>query len=255
MLGIDAQANAAAVRQRVGVLPEGYGFNDPLTGHEYVEWAVETKQAIDDPVELLDLVGLTAERDRLASGYSKGMQQRLALAMALVGDPDLLILDEPSTGLDPNGIKNMREIIADEAANGTTVFFSSHDLAQVEAVCDRVGVMNEGRLVAVDTIETLRQNAGSHATIHLECATAPTDIGVSSLDGVAEAIVDNRLLTVHCTDPSVKEDVVLHVADQTSIEDIISESVSLEALFSELTDGGRDDKAPSKDRTTMEASP
>lgn len=243
VLGMDAQTNPAAVRQRVGVLPEGYGFDDALIGREYVEWAISTKDADDDPDELLDLVGLTDDSHRVAGEYSKGMQQRLAFAMALVGDPDLLILDEPSTGLDPNGIQHMRQIIRERAANGTTVFFSSHILSEVEAVCDRVGVMNEGRLVAVDTIEGLRQSAGGHATIHLECATAPTDVAVGSLDDIIEVSVEGRVLTVTCSDPRKKVDVVTHVTNQARVVDILSENVSLEALFNELTEGGRDSDA------------
>ena len=247
VLGMDAQANSAAVRQRVGVLPEGYGFDDVLVGREYVKWAIGTKNTDDDPDELLDLVGLADDGDRVAGSYSKGMQQRLAFAMALVGNPDLLILDEPSTGLDPNGIQHMREVIRDRAASGTTVFFSSHILSEVEAVCDRVGVMNQGQLVATDTIEGLRQSAGGHATISLECATPPTDVAADSLDGVAKVAVDDRVLTVTCTDPCAKVDVVTHVAERAQVIDILSESVSLEALFNELTEGGRDRReAPEK---------
>jgi len=240
VLGTDVRSNPAAVRQRVGVLPEGYGFDDDLLGREYVEWAIETKQADDDPDDLLALVGLVDDGDRVAVEYSTGMQQRLAFAMALVGDPDLLVLDEPSTGLDPNGLNRMREIVRDRAADGTTVFFSSHILSEVEAVCDRAGVMTEGRLVAVDTIDGLRRNAGSHATIRLRCATPPTDLGVDALEGVTDTAVDDRTLVVACSDPAVKVDVVTHVAARAEVVDVVSESASLETLFGELTGGGRD---------------
>ncbi|MBX0293592.1 ABC transporter ATP-binding protein [Haloarcula nitratireducens] len=240
VLGIDAQTDPEAVRRRVGVLPEGYGFDDPLLGREYLEWAIETKGTDDDPDDLLSLVGLGDDADRLAGDYSKGMQQRLAFAIALAGDPDLLILDEPSTGLDPNGIQRMREVVRDRAADGTTVFFSSHILSEVEAVCDRVGVMNRGELVAVDTIDGLRDSAGGHATVELECATPPTGLGVESLSVVERATVEGRTLVVRCSDPSAKVDVVTHVAERAAVEDILSETVPLETLFSELTGGGRD---------------
>ena len=164
MLGMDAQQRPSAIRERVGVLPEGYGFDDPLTGREYLAWTISTKEADDDPDELLELVGVADDSERMAGDYSKGMQRRLAFAIALAADPDLLVLDEPSTGLDPNGIRQMREVVRERADEGTTVFFSSHILSEVEAVCDRVGVMNAGELVAVDTIDGLRGNAGGHAT-------------------------------------------------------------------------------------------
>ncbi|MFB6165911.1 MAG: ABC transporter ATP-binding protein [Haloarculaceae archaeon] len=240
VFGMDAQARSAAVRQRVGVLPEGYGFDDPLTGREYVEWAIETKAADDDPDAQLELVGLGGDGDRLAADYSKGMQQRLAFAMALVGDPDLLLLDEPSTGLDPNGIQNMREIVREQAADGTTVFFSSHHLSEVQAVCDRVGVMDDGELVAVDTIEGLADAAGGHATIRLECAE-PGAVDLGGVDGVVGTSVDGRTLSVECADPSVKAAVVATAVEQTAVTDVVSETASLEELFHELTRGGRDE--------------
>jgi ABC-2 type transport system ATP-binding protein len=239
VLGIDAQADPAAVRRRVGVLPEGYGFDDELVGREYVEWAIATKGAADDPADLIERVGLSHAADRYAHDYSKGMQQRLAFAMALVGDPDLLILDEPSTGLDPNGMADMRELIRERADRGTTVFFSSHILSEVEAVCDRVGVMKAGELVAVDTLDGLREATGGHTTISLECATPPEPDGVAALDHVVEASVEGRTLTVTCSDPRAKVDVVTHVARRAEVLDIHSSSVSLQSLFTELTDDRR----------------
>lgn len=241
VLGMDAQQNPAAIRRRVGVLPDGYGFDDPLTGREYLAWAIRNKSADDDPDELLSLVGLTDDASRLAGEYSKGMQQRLAFAIALVGDPDLLILDEPSTGLDPNGIQQLRSVVRKRAENGTTVFFSSHILSEVEAVCDRVGVMNAGELVATDSIDGLRDSGGGAATVRLTCGAPPTDLGVESLSGVARTTIDEETLVVDCASPAAKVDVVTYVAERATVEDIISETASLEALFNDLTTGGRDD--------------
>jgi ABC-2 type transport system ATP-binding protein len=242
VFGTDVQEDPLAVRERVGVLPEGYGF-DPLLGREYLEWAIETKDADDDPDELLECVGLADDADRYATEYSKGMQQRLAFAMALVDDPDLLVLDEPSTGLDPNGMTTMREIVRERAANGTTVFFSSHILSEVQSVCDRVGVMNDGRLVAVDTIEGLQANLGGRASITLECSDLPADHALETVDGVVDVAVEDGVVEVTCTGPGVKEHVVTHLASRTSIEDIRSEAASLQSLFRELTEGGRDERA------------
>jgi len=240
VFGMDAQRQPEAIRERIGVLPEGYGFDDYLTGREYLEWTIESRGADDDPDELLDMVGILDDADRKATGYSKGMQQRLAFGMALVDDPDLLILDEPSTGLDPNGIQKMRSLVHERAEDGTTVFFSSHILSEVEAVCDRVGVMNEGRLTALDTIEGLRENAGGRGSIELQCATPPSVDGVRDLDGVAEVSVDGARLTAHCSDPAAKVDVVRHVDDRADVVDILAENTSLEELFNQYTGGGRD---------------
>jgi ABC-2 type transport system ATP-binding protein len=245
VFGMDAEAESAPIRERIGVLPEGYGFDNYLTGREYMEWVIETRNADDDPEELLDTVGVLDEADRKAQGYSKGMQQRLAFGMALVDDPDLLILDEPSTGMDPNGIQQMRSVVRERASQGTTVFFSSHILSEVEAVCDRVGVMNEGRLVAMDTIEGLREGASGRATITLECAEPPRADGLDDIEGVATVSVEGRTLTAGCTDPAAKVDVVRQVDARTEIVDILAENASLEDLFNEYTGGGRDsDREP-----------
>ncbi|MFC6769580.1 ABC transporter ATP-binding protein, partial [Natrinema soli] len=168
VLGYDAQTEADEISPRVGVLPEGFDIYPRLSGRRHIEFASKTKAAGDDPDEILERVGLSAEdAGRPAGDYSKGMRQRLATGMALVGDPDLLIMDEPSSGLDPHGIREMQELVRSEAERGTTVFFSSHILGQVAAVCDRIGVLNEGELVAVDTIEGLRDEIGGGATMTL----------------------------------------------------------------------------------------
>lgn len=236
---MDARANSATIRKRVGVLPEGYGFAGALVGREHLEWAIETKSAGDDPDVLLEHVGLAEAADRQAANYSKGMKQRLAFAMALVGDPDLLILDEPLTGLDPAGMQRIRETIRARAADGTSVFFSSHIISEVEAVCDRVGVMNEGRLVALNSVEALRRATGGHVTIRLECATRPPpDLGVGAVDGVDEVAIEDRSVVVTCSDPAAKVNVVTHVAERMEVVDILSEPVSLETLFNRLTGSG-----------------
>ena len=232
VLGRDAQKDSVAIRQRTGVLPEGFSVYDRLTGTQHVEFAIESKDADDDPEDVLDRVGILDAADRKAGGYSKGMCQRLALGMALVGDPDLLILDEPSTGLDPNGAREMREIVREEADRGTTVFFSSHVLGQVEAVCDRVGILREGTLVAEDTIEGLRDATGAETTLCVETTSVPNGAvdEVCAVDGVSGVTQDDDVLYVDC-DPSAKTtaiatlegagvDVVDFETEETSLEDI-----------------------------------
>ncbi|WP_049904604.1 ABC transporter ATP-binding protein [Natrialba asiatica] len=255
VLGMDAQEETAAIRECIGVLPEGYEFDDHLTGREYIEWTIETKAADDDPDEILDTVGIRDDAARKASSYSTGMQQRLAFGMALINDPDLLILDEPSAGLDPNGIQRMRSLIRDRADNGTTVFFSSHLLSEVEAVCDRVGVMTEGQLVAMDTIKELRKKAGGRESIMLECATQPTRDAVDDLNAVSEVLIEGTTLTAYCADPAVKADIVRQVDDQADVVDISVDETSLEELFNQYTSGGRDGMAQEEANTEFEEVP
>ena len=239
VLGRDARDDSVAVRERTGVLPEGFDVYDRLTAREHVQFAIDSKGADDDPAALLERVGLEEAIDRRAGGYSKGMKQRLALAMALVGDPELLVLDEPSSGLDPNGARELREIVEREAADGTTVFFSSHILGQVEAVCDRVGIIREGELVAVDTIEGLRENVGGGSTLVVEVDSVPEDAAhrLKSLDGVSEVTVDGTTLRITCED-DVKMDAVSELETLgADVSDFSTEEAPLEDLFAAYTEG------------------
>ena len=236
VLGHDAQADSELIRERVGVLPEDLGLYDRLTGRRHLEFAVDWKDADDDPDELLARVGLDPEDgDRQVGDYSKGMAQRLALGMALVGDPELLILDEPSSGLDPHGIRQMRELVREEASEGKTVFFSSHILSQVEAVCDRVGILHGGDLVAVDTVDGLREAVGAGAQLKLRLADEPT-VDVGNVQGVTGVTHEGGLLLVDCEDPRAKATVVTELTNAgTEILDIDSEGASLEDVFTAYT--------------------
>ena len=239
VLGEPVDTAGADLRERIGVLPEGFDVYSRLSGRKHIEFAIESKDVDDDPDEILDRVGLSDAADRNAGGYSKGMRQRLALGMALVGEPELLILDEPSSGLDPGGAKEMREIVEAEADRGATVFFSSHVLGQVEAVCDRVGILHEGELVTEDSIEGLRADTDSEETLILTVDDATDDdIGaVRALDGVSGAAVDGSMVTVSC-ESGAKTEVISTLSEAgIEIQDIETESTSLEELFLSYTDG------------------
>jgi len=239
VLGEPVGDSSVDIRERTGVLPEGFDVYSRLTGRKHIEFAIESKEAANDPDAILDRVGLSDAGDRAAGEYSKGMRQRLVLGMALVGDPELLILDEPSTGLDPGGAKEMRDIVQQEADRGATVFFSSHVLGQVEAVCDRVGILHKGELVTEDSIEGLREETGSEETLILTVDDATDDDldPIRRLDGVSGAAVDGPTVTVSC-ESGVKNEVIATLSEAgIEIEDIETESTSLEELFLSYTDG------------------
>ena len=147
-------------RQRIGYLPELTYYYKFLSAEELLRFyarifkipRIEIDQRID---AVLKLVELDQARKRLIKTYSKGMQQRVGLAQALINDPDLLILDEPTSGLDPIGRMKVREIIQRLKSEGETVFFSSHELGEVETVCDRVAILSEGELKAEGRVRDL----------------------------------------------------------------------------------------------------
>lgn len=153
-------AGDVATRSRIGFLPESPYFYDYLTAEEFLgfygqlaglERAVITQRVTD----LLRLVGLTDARPRQLRKFSKGMLQRIGLAQALIHDPELVILDEPMTGLDPVGRKQVRDLILSLRDRGKTIFFSTHILHDVEMICDRVGIVMKGRLLASGRVDEL----------------------------------------------------------------------------------------------------
>ncbi|WP_459191952.1 ABC transporter ATP-binding protein [Halosimplex sp. J119] len=237
VLGHDAQREGEAVRRRTGVLPDAYHVYDRLSGRQHVEFAIDMKDVDDDPMALLDRVGIADAAGRKAGNYSKGMRQRLVLAMALVGDPDLLVLDEPSTGLDPNGAREMRDIIRAENNRGTTVFFSSHVMEQVEAVCDRVAIINRGHLVAVDTIDGLRDATETGEILYVYVSNLDDGIveRVASLDEISSATVQDGRLRVTVDD--VSKFAALHAIDANvvAVQDFSVVESSLEDLFVRYT--------------------
>ncbi len=147
-------------REAVGFLPENPYFYKFLTGTEILRFfgqlcglsGASLKKRVD---EMLELVGLTDARERRLRGYSKGMLQRIGLAQALINEPRLVVLDEPTAGVDPAGSRQIRDLIVDLRRRGTTVLLSSHFLAQVQEVCDRVGILADGVLVREGRLEEL----------------------------------------------------------------------------------------------------
>ena len=153
-------ATAAANRREIGFLPENPYFYKFLTGAETLRFygrlcGLSGRALRERVAELLQLVGLQEAADRRLGGYSKGMLQRIGLAQALVQQPRLLVLDEPTAGVDPIGSRVIRDIILDLKSRGMTVFLCSHLLEQVQEVCDRVGILYQGNLIAEGSIDEL----------------------------------------------------------------------------------------------------
>ncbi|MUV90164.1 ATP-binding cassette domain-containing protein [Halapricum sp. CBA1109] len=241
VLGMDAQEDSLEVRRRTGVLPEGYQVYDRLTGKQHVQFVIESKESDEQPADVLERVGLTDAAERKAGGYSKGMQQRLTLAMALVGDPDLLILDEPSTGLDPAGVRGVRETVKNVAEQGTTIFFSSHILPQVEAVCDRVSILRKGEVVAVDTMEGLRESVGADGsmTVYAEPLTDEHVAAAERVQGVTSVTHEGDSLTLSVADYAKYDALNAIAAQGATITDFSTTEASLEELFMSYTEGSR----------------
>lgn len=170
VLGMDPRRQPLAVKRHVGYLPDAVGFYDDLTGRQNLRFTARLNGLADDDdwlSELLDTVGLADAADNQVETYSRGMRQRLGLADALVKQPRLLILDEPTVAIDPRGVEEVLALIGrlrDE--QGVAVMLSSHLLHQVQEVCDRVGIFVQGRLRAAGTITDLAAREGIAETSH-----------------------------------------------------------------------------------------
>lgn len=242
VLGYDPTTDADRIRRRTGVLLEGSSLYERLTGREHLAWVARANDVAVDDDALLGRVGLSSgDADRAVGGYSKGMRQRLALAMALVGDPELLILDEPSAGLDPAGMQEFREIVRSEANDGRTVFFSSHVLGEVEEICDRIGILNDGRLVATGTPDALRSDLDLGDSIRVEVARVPDDLALEAMDGVESVAIQRSTVVASLADSTAKVEVVTELDERTQVLDVVSEDASLERLFNTYTSSGREE--------------
>lgn len=156
----DRDVKDTAVHKRFGFLPENPSFYDHLTGLETMHYfgkllGMSRRDRLHRTEKLLQLVGLESAATRQVRKYSKGMAQRLGLAQALLHDPELIILDEPMSGLDPIGRREVRDIILSLREQGKTIFFSTHILSDVQMICDRIAVLHHGRLVGEGTVEEL----------------------------------------------------------------------------------------------------
>ncbi len=159
-----------SVRSRMGYMPEIANYYWYLTPREllrmYAGFFGFRKKTADKKIDnLLSLVGMEAEANVLMKNFSKGMMQKISLAQSLINDPDLLIFDEPTSGLDPLARSSVREIIKGLKAKGKTIFFSSHELSEVELVCDRIGIINKGVLVKTDKVEDIFKQKGDDMSL------------------------------------------------------------------------------------------
>ncbi|PSP39893.1 ABC transporter ATP-binding protein [Halobacteriales archaeon QH_7_65_31] len=198
ILGCDPRDDVVEIHQRVGILPDRFSVYERLTGRRHLNYVIDSKNASDTPEELLARVGLSDAIDRQAGTYSNGMQQRLGVAMALVGSPDLLILDEPFTGLDPHGARTIRNIVYEENDRGAAVFFSSHVLGQVELVCDRIGILDDGNLIAEGRIDDLREQVAVESSLRFMLDHVPSglDETLRAQDGVVKVTEDGNQVVV-----------------------------------------------------------
>ena len=231
-------------KARLGFLPESPYFYDYLTSREFLEfyghlfglWGAVLDKRID---ELLELVGMTHAKDLQLRKFSKGMLQRVGIAQALINDPELVVLDEPMSGLDPIGRKEVRDLIFRLKESGKTVLFSSHILHDAEVLCDRVAMILKGRLVACGRVTDLLDQGASHQVELV--VDRLTSEGLDHLRPLADKVVmqGDRMLVVLKSQQQVRGALEIIRSAKASLVSLNPQKGSLEDLFIREVEGHR----------------
>ena len=226
VLGLDARRDARQVHRQVGYMPGELALYDGLTGNEMLRYSANLRGGVDWRFveQLADRLNCSLSQP--IRSLSTGNKHKVGLIHALMHQPALLILDEPTSGLDPLMQQEFHQLLAEVRAEGRTVFLSSHILPEVERVCDRVGIIREGRLVAVERVETLKANAVRHLELHFG-APVPQQ-AFAGLAGVRDVMVEGSV--VRCTVTGTV-DAVIKAAAQYEVVNVVSQEPNLEEVF------------------------
>jgi ABC-2 type transport system ATP-binding protein len=215
IMGLDVKTDYLEIRKITGYLPEQPAFYEDMTGRDNLEYfgdLIGLKNLDKRKDEVFSQVGLEGRYKDKVKTYSHGMRQRLGIAIALLGDPKLLIMDEPTTGLDPQGSHDIRELIKKFKKDNITIFLSSHQLHEVQEVCDTVGIIKEGGLIAEGSIDDFLRGIDGNKPIMEFTVSSFEDAQirlVESIKGVRGVTAGNGTLKVAIEDPSVTEDVTV----------------------------------------------
>jgi ABC-2 type transport system ATP-binding protein len=230
LFGIDTWRRSVEAHRRVGYLPGDLRLSDRLTGEEQLDSLARLRGGVDDRLRAGLCESLGVVPDRPIRQLSKGNRQKLGIVQAFMHRPELVVLDEPTAGLDPLLQNEVRELIRETAADGRSVFLSSHSLDEVQHVADRVGIIRSGRLADVDSVERLRERSRRHVTITF---AEPVDASsFAAIDGVRVGGEDGTVVRLTAPEPAM--DALVRTAAAHRIVDFVSQPADLEEIFLEL---------------------
>jgi ABC-2 type transport system ATP-binding protein len=233
---------------RIGYMPDFFGVYEDMLVWEYLDffarcYKLPSGRREKVVQELLELVDLTRKREAYVQTLSRGMRQRLCLAHALVQDPDVLLLDEPASGLDPRARVEMRELLRELGAMGKTILVSSHILTELADLCDALAIIEQGRIVASGTLDEISRQAGTGQLLQIKVLSHPDTAGVilRNLPGVGQVFVENNRLEVEFSGDETEASHLLKALIQSGIQ-VASFSYNeanrnIEDIFLRLTRG------------------
>jgi len=227
IFGLDAHRNTVEIKKRLGNLPGELALYPNLTGWQSLEYVANLRGGVD-PAEIRRLAErLDADLSRPVRAYSHGNKQKVGLIQAMMHKPELLILDEPTTGLDPLVQQSLYELIEEVRQDGRTVFFSSHVLPEVERLCDRVGIIREGRLVTVETVVGLKEKAVRQLEVVFDQPVPPSEF--ANVSGVTEVSAPSGTQLDFKVKGSM--DALVKALARFSVQSISAHDQSLEDIF------------------------
>jgi ABC-2 type transport system ATP-binding protein len=226
VFGIVSSEDPVSIHRRIGYLPGEFTLYDRLTGAETIEYFANLRGGIDRAYsgQLVERLGL--DTSRRYREYSRGNKQKVGLICALQHRPELLILDEPTAGLDPLVQQTFNGILFEAKAQGRTVFLSSHIISEVERTCDRVAIIRDGRIVRLDSVESLRELAAHEVELRFSEPVDPAPY--EAVPGVTNLLVEGSVLRMLVTGPVAP---VVRLAAQADLVDFVSREPSLEEVF------------------------
>ncbi len=229
VLGLDSHDDTKVIRQRIGYLPGEFGLYEGLKVREFLLYLLDVRGVPENEKRMLELAEyFDLELDRKIREMSKGNRQKVGLIQAFMHDPELVILDEPTSGLDPLIQQKFYKMISEEKENGRTVFLSSHVLAEVEHICDRVAIISEGKLILVERIDVLKEKVGKVLSVTFNEHVPREELELPSIEDLKG---DGRTYTMKVRGDI--DEVVKRVAAH-SVQSMTVETYSLEELFLEL---------------------
>jgi ABC-2 type transport system ATP-binding protein len=228
VLGRDPRAGGVALRREIGYLAGDFVVDGRQTGRELLTYLGNLRGGVP-PARIEEYaVRLDLDLDRKIRSLSKGNRQKIAVVQAFVHTPRLLILDEPTTGLDPFLQQQVVAMIRDAKANGQTVFMSSHVMSEVQQTADRVGIIREGRLIAVERVEDLRERSVRRVEVQFDAPVTPKEF--SALPGVSEVAVDPTGTVLHCRLDG-RADALVKAVGRHTVLGLRAEEPDLEEMF------------------------
>jgi ABC-2 type transport system ATP-binding protein len=225
VFGLDCQKDSVAIRKRIGYIPGDFGLYGNMTGWKFLKYFGSVRGGYDEASARKYAQRFDITLDRKMKEYSRGMRQKVALIQAFMNNPDLVIMDEPTNGLDPLVQQTFMDVLVEQAQSGTTIFMSSHVLSEVEKICNRVAIIKEGAIVAEENVDSLRQKSGK--VIEVKFAE-PVDPSIFKMDGISNVTKPNGAYKMTVTGNMEN---VLKALSSHKLNDISIHQMTLEDVF------------------------